>query len=47
MIGWTKGACMSAIIGLLQLVRDHPAETVAFTVLFGWLWHSVVRPDLN
>jgi hypothetical protein len=38
---------MSSIIVLLQLARDHPAETVAFTILFGWLWHSVARPDLG
>jgi hypothetical protein len=36
---------MGPIIVLLQVARDHPAETVAFTILFGWFWHSVVRLD--
>jgi hypothetical protein len=36
---------MGPIIGLLQVARDHPAEAIAFTILFGWLWHSVVRLD--
>ena len=36
---------MSPIIVLLQVATDHPAETVAFTILFGWFCHSVVRLD--
>jgi hypothetical protein len=36
---------MSSIVVLLEFLRDHPAETVAFTVLFGWAWHALVRPD--
>jgi hypothetical protein len=38
---------MNLIIVLLELAKNHPAETVAFTMLFGWLWHSVARPDLG
>jgi hypothetical protein len=36
---------MGPIVVLLQVARDHPAETVAFTTLFRWFWHSVVRLD--
>jgi len=36
---------MNSIVVLLEFLRDHPAETVAFTVLFGWFWHSLLRPD--
>ena len=36
---------MSPIIALLQVARDHPAETIALTILFGWFWHSVLRLD--
>ena len=39
------GRRMSPIIAMLQVARDHPAETVAFTILFGWSWHAVVRLD--
>ena len=44
----TNGDCrMSAIFVLLELAKNHPAETLAFTMFFGWLWHSVARPDLG
>lgn len=36
---------MSSINLLLLMARDHPAETMTFAILFGWLWHSVVRLD--
>ena len=39
------GRRLSPIIAMLQVARDHPAETVAFTILFGWFWHAVVRLD--
>ena len=36
---------MSLIVVLLELAKAHPVEGVAFTILFGWLWHSVARPE--
>ena len=39
------GRRMGPIIVLLQVARDHPAEAIAFTILFGWFWYSVVRLD--
>jgi hypothetical protein len=36
---------MNEIIVLLQVARDRPAETASFAILFGWLWHSVLRLD--
>jgi hypothetical protein len=36
---------MNSIVALLQMARDLPAETMTFAILFGWLWHSVVRLD--
>jgi len=32
---------------LRQVARDYPPETVAFTIRFGWFWHSVVRLNLG
>jgi hypothetical protein len=38
---------MHSIMVVLQFALNHPLESVAVLILFGWIWRSAVRPDLG